>query len=203
MQRGRYTKLAIRVAVAFVSLLVSIFAIFILEQRRTQEELGAVLSAYVSDQVLNNSRDWDSGRGIQIILQREAQRPGMLRGRWGLLFERGPQFPQASLVTRISFALSNAVSTDIRAELHLPGSVEFFIVSHTEQEQSESSSFQRRFPRSLGFIAVSQAGLNFGKTEAILYIDHFCPLCGGGGYVLMRKVSGVWRVVDQHGTWVS
>ncbi len=59
----------------------------------------------------------------------------------------------------------------------------------------------------MGYFAVSQPGLNFSNTEAILYIDHGCvrtgDLCGGGGYILMRKVNGVWSVVDQFSTWVS
>jgi len=42
------------------------------------------------------------------------------------------------------------------------------------------------------------------ENEALLYGNHFCGgLCVDGGYVLMRKVNGVWHVVDQHGTWVS
>jgi len=39
------------------------------------------------------------------------------------------------------------------------------------------------------------------ENEALLYGNHFCGgLCVDGGYVLMRKVNGVWHVVDQHGT---
>jgi len=59
----------------------------------------------------------------------------------------------------------------------------------------------------MGYFEVSQPGLNFSKTEAILYIDHGCfradDLCGGGGYILMRKVNGVWSVLDQFSTWAS
>jgi len=106
-------------------------------------------------------------------------------------------------VTRTSFVVSNAVASDIRAELHLPRGVDLVVVSRRELEQSQSSDFQQRFPNNLGYIAVSQPGFNFNKTEAILYVDHFCGLCGGGGYILMRKVSGVWHVLDQHSTWVS
>jgi len=186
-----------------VVVLTGIFALFILEQRRTQTEMGAALSAYLSDEVLNNAHDWGSGRGILVVLQREAQRPGTWRWRWGLLFDQRLRFPRTSFMTRTSFVLSNALDSDIRAELHLPGGVASVVVSRRELEQSQSSDFQKRFPNNLGYIAASQAGLNFSKTEAILYIDHFCGLCGGGGYILMRKVNGVWRVADQHGTWVS
>jgi hypothetical protein len=78
------------------------------------------------------------------------------------------------------------------------------VVSHSELERGQPGDFERRFPSSFGYFAVSQPGLNFSKTEAILYIDHYCGgLCGGGGYILMRKVNGVWRLVDQQSTWVS
>lgn len=203
MQRGRHTKLAVRGAMVAVVLLVGIAVVFILERRRAQAELGEVLSAYLSDEVLNNDHDWGSGHGIQIILQREAQRPGMWRVQWFMLFDQRLRFPQAALTTQISFVVRNAVSTDIRAELHLPSGVDSVFVSRSELDQDQSGSFRHRFPRNMGYIAVSQLGINLSKTEAIFYIDHFCGLCGGGSYILMRKVDGVWRVVDQHGTWVS
>ena len=203
MQCGRYTKAVLRAAVVVIVLLACMAAVFVLEQRRTQAEVGAVLSTYLSDEVLHNAHDWGSGRGIQIILQREAQQPGMRRWRWSLLFDRRLRFPQASFVTLTSFVLSNVVVSDIRAELHLPRGLHAVVVSRGELEQSKSSDFQQRFPNNLGYIAVSQLGFNFSKTEAILYIDHFCGLCGGGGYILMRKVRGVWRIVDQHSTWMS
>jgi hypothetical protein len=202
MPRNGYTKIAIRLTTVVIVILACISVLFFVEQRRTHAEVGAVLSAYPSDEVLHNAHDWGSGRGIR-ILQREAQQPGTWRWRWSMLFDRRARFPQASFVTRTSFVVSNAVASDIRAELHLPRGVDSVIVSRRELEQSQSSDFQQRFPANLGYIAVSQPGFNFNKTEAILYVDHFCGLCGGGGYVLMRKVNGVWRVLDQHSTWVS
>ena len=203
MRCSRYAKIAFRSTTVVIVLLVCVAVLFFVEQRRTQTEVGAVLSAYLSDEVLHNAHDWGSGRGIQIILQREAQQPGTWRWRWSMLFDRRVRFPQASFVTRTSFVVSNAVASDIRAELHLPRGVDLVVVSRRELEQSQSSDFQQRFPNNLGYIAVSQPGFNFNKTEAILYVDHFCGLCGGGGYILMRKVSGVWHVLDQHSTWVS
>jgi hypothetical protein len=203
MQLSRYIKIFLRSAIVLVILLVGIAVVFILERQRTQAELGTILSAYLSDEVRRNSHDWGPGRGIRIILQREAQQPGTWRWRWSLLFDRRLQFPQGSFVTRTSFVVSNAVASNIRPELRLPSGVEFVIVSRSELERSTSSDFQNRFPNNFGYVAVSQPGFNLSKTEAILYIDYFCGLCGGGGYILMRKVHGVWCVVDQHSTWIS
>jgi hypothetical protein len=203
MQRSRYTGIAFRTVIVVAALLAGTAVTFILEQRRTQAEMGAVMSAYLSDEVLHNAHDWGSGRGTQIILQREAQQPGTWRGRWILLFDQDLRFPQTSFVTRTSFVVNNVFASNIRAELRLPNGVDSVVVSRSELQRSEPSDFQKQFPNNLGYIAVSQPGLNLSKTEAILYIDHFCGLCGGGGYILMRKVNGAWRVVDQHFTWVS
>ncbi|HLM83365.1 MAG TPA: hypothetical protein VK302_22385 [Terriglobales bacterium] len=203
MPRNSYTKIAFRSTTVVIVLLACISALFFVDQRRTHAEVGAVLSAYLSDEVLHNAHDWGSGRGIQIILQHEAQQPGTWRWRWTLLFDRRVRFPQASFVTRTNFVVNNALASDIRAELHLPRGVDLVVLSRRELEQSQSSDFQQRYPNNLGYIAVSQPGFNFNKTEAILYVDHFCGLCGGGGYILMRKVNGVWRVLDQHSTWMS
>jgi hypothetical protein len=210
VQLGRF-KLAVRAAVVVAVLLVGLAALLILEQRRTQAELGAVLSDLIREEVLRDLPGLGSQRRIQIIFLREAQPPGLgpeqsgpWSARWHLLLERRLRFPQASLVTRSSFVLSNAVPTDIRPQLHLPNGVDSAVISRRELERMQYRELQQRFPNNLGYFAVSQPGFNLSKTEAVLYIDHFCPgLCGGGEYVLMHKVNGVWRVVDAHGTWVS
>jgi hypothetical protein len=212
MHRAKLRKLAFRVIVTVAVLLAVIASVFVLEQRRTQAELGAVLSAYLSNELLHDAHDWGSGRGIQIVILREAQQPGTWpfdpqpaswRSRWKFLSDPRHRFTQASLITRNSFILSNAIPTNIRAQLHLPSDVDAVIVSRSELERGQPGDFERRFPNHLGYIAVSQPGLNVSRTEAIFYVDHFCGLCGGGNYILMRKVNEAWRVVDRHNVWVS
>ena len=178
-------------------------ALFALEQRRTQAEMGAVLSAYLSNEVLQNAHDWGSGRVVQMVMQRETQSPGNWRWRWFMLLDKRSRFPESSRTSRFSFFLTNLFVTDVQPELHLPSRVTPVFVSRKELERTEPNDFQTRFPNNLGYVAVSHIGLNLNKSEAIFYIDHFCGLCGGGGYVVMRKVNGQWRVADQHSTWVS
>jgi len=120
-----------------------------------------------------------------------------------MLLDRRSWFPGSSRVSRFSFFLTNLFTTDVEAELHLPSGVIPVFISRKELERTEPNDFQTRFPNNFGYIAVSHIGLNLIKSEAIFYIDHFCGLCGSGSYVLMRKVNGQWRVVDQHSTWVS
>jgi hypothetical protein len=197
MRHGRYAKLALRGAVVVALLLVGIAALFVVEHWRTQAEVGPLLSALFRDGVLHETQDSGSGHSIQIILLREAYQSDTWRARWSV-------FPQASLVTRSNFVLNNAVTTDIRAELQLPRGAVTIVVSRSEVERGLPGDFQRRFPNNMGYFVVSHPGFNFSKTEAILYIEHHCSgLCGGGEYILVRKVIGVWRIVAQHDTWVS
>jgi hypothetical protein len=185
-------------------LLLTILALlFALELKRTQAETGAILSAYLTDELLRDYHNLDSGRGVQVILQREAQNLGSWRWRWTLLLDRRSLFRESSLTSRISFFLTNTFSTDVKTELHLSEGVQSVFLTRRELEQTGATSLQARFPNNLGYVAFSRVGLNLTKNEAILYIDHFCGLCGGGGYVLMRKIDGVWRVAAQHITWVS
>jgi hypothetical protein len=178
-----------------------------MEHQRTQSEMGAVLSAFFSDRVLPDIGDANSKGDIQIVVLRDPRLSGIWKGRrfWRLeWFDRRPSFPKASLVTRGSFLLSNVVPTEFPAGVHAPKGVDYVVVSRRELESGQPGDFERRFPNKFAYVAVSQPGLNFSKTEAIFYIDYYCGgLCGSGGYVLMRKVGGVWQVVDEHIVWVS
>ena len=192
MRRNHALKTAVRCVVASALLLVTLMAAFIIEQRRTQAEFGVVLSAYLSHEILHDAHDWGSGCEITVVLQREVQQPATWRFRRLILFDHQAHLAEASSATRASFIVNNALPSTIHVALRLPPTV-----------KARDGEFQRRFLHNLEYIAVSQAGFNAAKTEALFYIDHFCGLCGGGGYVLMRKAKGSCVVVDQHGTWAS
>ena len=61
----------------------------------------------------------------------------------------------------------------------------------------------KKVPTEHGLVALSGVGFNSSQSQAVFFIDHFCGLCGGGRYVLMEKVSGVWHVRDEHYIWIS
>jgi hypothetical protein len=195
---------AVRGICMFFILLLCLIALVAAEQRRTESELAAVVSAYLSEGILQDAHDWGSGRGVLVVLQREAQVPGMRRWRWQSPFDNRLKFSGSSVVTRSSFSLSNALPSRLRMTLQLPVGATSTVVNRKELERSAATDeFQKRFPNNFGYVAVSQAGFNFNKTEAIFYIDHFCGLCGGGRYVFMRKTSGVWKISEEHSAWIS
>jgi hypothetical protein len=123
VDRNRFRRIAVRAA-AGVALLLAMMALLVFaELRRTQTETDALLSDLFTAS-LHNVPDLGPGRTFQIVIMREAELPGTrwgnkTRARWGLMFDKS-RFPQASLVTRGSFLLTNSVPTDIRANLRLP-----------------------------------------------------------------------------------
>jgi hypothetical protein len=208
VDRNRLRRIAVRYA-AGVALLLTMMALLVFaELRRTQAETNTLLSDIFSA-TLHDVPDLGSGRSFQIVIMREAQSPGTrpgheTRARWNMLFDQQLRFPQASRVTYGSFLLTNAVSTHIRANLHLPKGVESAFLSKSELDRMTPSDFIKRFPDDLswGIFSISRPGFNWSKKEAIFYFDRDGGGGGGGGYVLARKVDGVWRIVDQHATWM-
>lgn len=200
-------RIAVRAA-AGVALLLTMMALLVFgELRRAHAETNALLSDLFTAG-LHDVPDLGSGRSFQIFIMRESQSPGTRpghqpRARWNMLFDQKLRFPQASLVTRGSFLLTNAVPTDIRANLRLPKGVKSAALSDSDLN-IPPGDFIKRFPddQSWEIFSVSQPGFNFSKTEAIFYFDRQSGGGGGGGYILARKVDGVWRVVDDHPTWL-
>jgi hypothetical protein len=64
--------------------------------------------------------------------------------------------------------------------------------------------FIKRFPDepSWQIVSISQPGFNFSKTEAIVYFTQHSVGSAGAGYILARKVDGVWRIVDENDMWM-
>ena len=216
MSRIHFKRVVLYATAGIGLLLLLVGLLFAVEQRRTQPETGAVLSAFFSQKVLRDIDEWGAGRTITIVVMRkpdchlcegggsEFDRQfwfGPLKSRVRLLSD--PWFSQSARITRASFFLNSVFSTDVSTDLHLPSRAQAVFVNQSDLG-AKPGDFEARFPNNFGYFVVSHVGLNLNKTEALLYVEHFCSgLCGGGGYVLMRKVDGVWHVVEWHETWVS
>jgi hypothetical protein len=209
MNKDRFKRVALYASAGIV-LVFALIGLFLgAEQRRTQAETGAVLSAFFSQRVLHDLDQWGAGSAIEIAVQRNPDcrmclGPGSgveeqswfaqsLKSRRSLL--SGAWFEQSSRTTRASFFLNSIFSTDISTNLRLPTGTRAVFLNPSDLRMHRND---------LGFFVVSHVGLNRNKTEALFYVNHFCPgLCGGGSYVLMRKVNGEWHVADSQATWVS
>jgi hypothetical protein len=217
MSRNRFKSIALYATIGIGLLLVFVGLLFVVEQRRSKAETGAVLSAFFSQGVLQDMDKWRAGRTMEIVIQRKPDcricsvdgsgPDGLswfapsLRWRGGSLSDAW--FTQSSRITRVSFFLNSVFSTDVSTDLRLPSGAQAVFVNSSDLG-TKTSDLEARFPNNLGYFVVSRVGLNLNKTEALLYVDHFCGgLCGGGEYILMRKLDGEWRVVDHLRTWVS
>jgi hypothetical protein len=213
MNRDRFKKVAYYATAGTALLLVLVALFFVAEQRRTQAETGAVLSAFFSQVVLHDMDKWDAGRTITIVVMRNpysnpwlgTKSPSWfaqsLKSRGSLVSEAW--FGQSLKMTRASFFLNSVFSSNLSADLRLPTGARGVFVNPSDLG-AKVGDFEARFPDNFGYFVVSHVGLNLNKTEALLYVDHFCGgLCGGGEYVLLRKVNGVWHVADSYVTWMS
>jgi len=201
----KYRRIAFQTLAAIVLLLMVVSFLLVVEHERTQAELGAVFSGAFSELVLHSSEDSREPHEIFIVLQGYTPDPWATTNfRRTLVFDPQATFAQSSRTTRASFVMNNLFVTDLHAELQLPKGARSAFIGRKEMDRMNEAEFQARFPNNAGYYVVSQPGLNLSKDEAVFYFDHFCSgLCGGGGYVLMRKVNGVWHVVDQHTIWES
>jgi hypothetical protein len=204
MSRNRFKNIVLYATAGIGLLLVLVGLLFAIEPRRTQAETGAVLSALFSQEVLHDMDKWGAGRTVEIVIQRNPDcrvcPGGADRQSWFALSLRS----RGSSLSDAWIAQSSRITrASLNTNLRLPSGARAVFVNPSDLG-TKTSDFEARFPNNLGYFVVSHVGLNLNKTEALLYVDHFCGgLCGGGEYVLMRKVNGVWHVVDHHGTWVS
>lgn len=215
MRRLKALALYTTSGICIVAVLIGMF--FVIEQRRTQAETSAVLSAFFSQVASNYLDKSDVERGPTFVVMRT---PGChmcaveggsfnepfwfgrsLKSRANLLSE--PWFKKSSRTTRASFWINSVFSTDVSAKLVLPGKARAVFITPRDLG-TKPGELEARFPNSFGYFVVSHIGLNPSKSEALLYVDRLCPgLCGGGEYVLLRRVDGQWRVIDEQVTWVS
>lgn len=64
--------------------------------------------------------------------------------------------------------------------------------------------FQEKYPESSEYMRFSRVGFNRTGTQALIYVIHGCGgLCGSGGYVLLAKQDGIWRIQKWMNAWVS
>jgi hypothetical protein len=214
MNHTRFNSILSYITIGMVLLLVLGGLFVFVERRQAQAETGPILSALFTQQTLGDK--WGAGRKVEIVILQKSDcglcsTDGALdMGSWftpSLKSRRNSLsnvwFAQSSRITRSTFFINSTFSDDIRRDLTLPQGTRAVFVDRKDLGQN-AADFQAKFPHSFGFYVVSHVGMNLTKTEALLYIEHYCGgLCGGGDYVLMRKVNGTWQVIDRHGTWVS
>jgi len=170
------------------------------ERTRNASEEYAVYSAYLSGGLLNDAHDWSVDGPVQVVIENTTKGGGNLRLRALYVLDGGAHIEHLDPSTRVNFIVRNLLETRILPRFALPSQATVALAS---QQDIQSPQFQKRFPHNLGFITLSGVGFNRSRTQALFYIDHFCGLCGGGRYVLMKMVNGTWQIQAENYTWIS
>jgi len=84
----------------------------------------------------------------------------------------------------------------------------YLLISDEERRQSFANmksrqEFHQKYPNSISITLFSRVGFNKNVDEALVYSWGYCGGdCGGGGYYLLRKENGFWKLKDEK-TWIS
>jgi hypothetical protein len=148
-----------------------------------------VYSAFLRAQLKGNPNDsWRVGPGGVPIVAEIKTFPKPLAGiRWHIASELQPLEPE----TFDAFQTCAPKPYVLDHKLDVPTDYELI---------SRSSP-----PGELGEIQFSCIGFNRARTQAFFYVELiYCPLCGGGEWVLMRKKpDGSWEIYQEAGAWAS
>ena len=141
--------------------------------------------------MLHNAHDYGTGGGVVLIQQ--------MTSTWEL---------QSDLVARIADNLKGVQTstlTNFRQVIRETGVLERkFSLPVTYLVASRADIASGKVKGDYGYLALSRVGFNGDGTQALFHIDHFCPLCGGSGYVLMKKnIFGTWKIQMEFFTIVS
>lgn len=166
-------------------------------------ERYAVYSAYIEDGLTGESHSPGDPRG-PVVIARDATMVGELKGLQRLRFTVGSLLNLQSRTTRprrtIIFGLFLANLRTHTLERRFGISADYELL---DSASLSSPNLNERLPRSYGYLTFSSIAFSPDLSDALFYTEHMCGLCGGGEFVLMRRVQGVWVVVDRYGTWIS
>lgn len=66
------------------------------------------------------------------------------------------------------------------------------------------ADFHGRFPNSAGYVELSAIGFNRAGNLAFLYAGKSCgTLCGDGRFILLEKTLRGWEIAGMHSLWIS
>ena len=80
-----------------------------------------------------------------------------------------------------------------------PINIDNFNTTTIQEEMANREKGQQN-----SFYEMSIPIFSLSKQKAYLQLDYYCgSLCGYGMAIYLKKVNGIWKVVEKHRTWVS
>lgn len=156
----------------------------------TDEEY-AVYSAYLESQILRNAHDYGRGDGVVLIEQSTSVQELAPEN----VTRIAQQLRGVDESTLSDFVRSSHESALLQHKFQLP--VSYLVASKSDIKEGKAKS-------DYGIVVFSRVGFSRTRSQALFHIDHFCGLCGGSGYILMKKsVFGKWKIQNEYFTIVS
>lgn len=174
---------------------------------RTEAAQHDVWSAYLNTDL--DAQAAPAGPGFIVVQDHteRAHRPLLLGLLWPayVAAKERPysRFPTLHPSAYIRYLLGSLRSHPVRPRLTLPVAYRLASAEEVATYGQDWKRWEALFPNAAGYFALSNVGFNADGTQALLYVEHVCGLCGHGGYILMRKANGRWSVEAEAGTWVS
>lgn len=173
-------------------LLLFVATVFIVRwpnSRLAATEQYAVYSAYLESEITENFHDYGTRKGFVLLIQDRTTPARVAAPRFRRLKTDAPTLQDATLM---NFVGLNLVSQVLAKRFRLPVNYELL----SEEQLVKPGSYAE-------YVTLSRVGFNKDLSQALFYTEHICGLCGGGGYVLIERRFGQWRVKVFLSTWVS
>lgn len=113
------------------------------------------------------------------------------------------RLPAMHFTTFASYRLVNMRSHALSGDLTVPLPYQMVDRKIVESYNTANSPWLKELARARGYFQFSSVGFSLDGNEALLQAEFMCGLCGSGGYVLMRKVDGQWKVAAESVSWIS
>ena len=182
-------RIGLSVFAALSLFVLTVFVVIRPNSRLAAAEQYAVYSAYLESEITDNFHDYGTGKGFVLLIQNRTAPVHVAAPRFHRLKTDAPALQDATLMNLVA---ENLVSEVLAKRFRLPVNYELL----SEEQLVKPGSYAE-------YVTVSRVGFNKDLSQALFYTEHICGLCGGGGYVLMERRLGQWRVKAFLSTWVS
>jgi hypothetical protein len=118
--------------------------------------------------------------------------------------------PAVATSTRNNFLARNRKPSSLSPDMKLD--FQYYLISKEELDEictntppspdgisgGPINEMSRRYPDTSGLTELSRVGFNWDRTEALVYIYHYCgSICGYIYLVRLEKHGGIWQVKDK------
>lgn len=103
-------------------------------------------------------------------------------------------YPTVNEETLFDYEAKQTQTFKLYPRFNLP--IEYILINVKELEKRGDSPHY-------GTIRLSKVGFNKQMSQAFVYVEYLCILCGGGNHFLLEKENGVWIIKEKFAAWAS